>query len=899
MDIEGIKQQARGRWQDVFARMGVEEFNPKKHGPCPKCGGTDRFRVLDDFDDTGAMLCNQCGTGKNGALADGIAAVQWLLGCEFNDAINRIGDILGIEVNGKKKRGRPKKGDPAKDLEFQDWSDDLAVFYVNAKPGISIDGLRMAGAQLARYKRAYTVIVFPIIGPKLNVEAKPVGWVAVDWQGGDLPVFDPQGNVTKTTNKKMLYGSQSGLLGQHGVARLATKGLVRRVWLVEGLTDLIALQALIPPQLRDTEVVVSNSGGANEEPGWMGQVLAACGAQVIVIRDADSAGEKGSEAWSRAIALHGGNVRKARMPYEITESKGKDLRDWILEGHDYSDLCLLADQAEEPAIHRDADGNPEPTADDYILQKEWLKKIKLEVLYEDDNNKIRVFSQALRKSSWIDKVEHLQYERLIQIAGPQVKAIVVRQGEQKSGDLVTLQDIKEAIALAASVRRSKANEIGIGVWQAKAPDGYEIPSLLAVGHASAALLNGDLVPRLLHSPEYEGLVMEFGDEEDWFDYPTLAKHLEQAGSHEWCRRVISDATILFDQWAWRSEVAPELITGMILATWIQTIWTWRPHVAIYGESGAGKSLLFERIAGSNDQLGLFGRLAMRQSKSTEAGIRQHVRNKAVVIICDEFESSRDRERILELLRAATRGDDVTRGTSDQRGRRFRLRHIAWVAATESGLEKQPDRNRFISLEMLRTTDRWEQPSSQQMVALGQKMLAVAMRWALEAKRLAGELHAKPVPGVDPRIVESYSVPASILAAAVGEDEDTAFRRLVRLMTNVDAEDAGEKDHHRLIEDIMQSHIRMKGGDVATVAQILASDSLWQEHHRLVEAHGVRYRDQCLLFHKRTLLRTLLKGTEWQGQRIDQLLLRLKGAKRDAQQIDGRVLRVVNVPWEAQ
>ena len=47
-----------------------------KHGPCPVCGGKDRFR-FDDKGGTGSFYCSQCGPG------DGIELVKRLHGLEF------------------------------------------------------------------------------------------------------------------------------------------------------------------------------------------------------------------------------------------------------------------------------------------------------------------------------------------------------------------------------------------------------------------------------------------------------------------------------------------------------------------------------------------------------------------------------------------------------------------------------------------------------------------------------------------------------------------------------------------------------------------------------------------------------------------------------------------------
>lgn len=60
---------ARGRWPAILAGLGVEERHLRNvHGPCPLCGGQDRFR-FDDKDGNGSYYCSGCGPGSGLQLA--------------------------------------------------------------------------------------------------------------------------------------------------------------------------------------------------------------------------------------------------------------------------------------------------------------------------------------------------------------------------------------------------------------------------------------------------------------------------------------------------------------------------------------------------------------------------------------------------------------------------------------------------------------------------------------------------------------------------------------------------------------------------------------------------------------------------------------------------------------
>lgn len=62
--FERIQDRAIGRWRTLLPALGVHErFLSARHGPCPICGGTDRFR-WDDKAGSGSFYCNQCGPGS-------------------------------------------------------------------------------------------------------------------------------------------------------------------------------------------------------------------------------------------------------------------------------------------------------------------------------------------------------------------------------------------------------------------------------------------------------------------------------------------------------------------------------------------------------------------------------------------------------------------------------------------------------------------------------------------------------------------------------------------------------------------------------------------------------------------------------------------------------------------
>ncbi len=79
-----LKDRARGRWLGILPALGIgESFLTGKHGPCPLCGGKDRWR-WDNLEGRGTWICSKCGGG------DGISLVMQKSGWEFREAARQI-----------------------------------------------------------------------------------------------------------------------------------------------------------------------------------------------------------------------------------------------------------------------------------------------------------------------------------------------------------------------------------------------------------------------------------------------------------------------------------------------------------------------------------------------------------------------------------------------------------------------------------------------------------------------------------------------------------------------------------------------------------------------------------------------------------------------------------------
>jgi putative DNA primase/helicase len=88
--LADIHEAARGRWRGILSQFGVSQRHLSgKHGPCPMCGGVDRFR-FDDRGGRGTFFCNACGAGS------GLDLVMRLRGVDFGEAVKLVRPLVGL-----------------------------------------------------------------------------------------------------------------------------------------------------------------------------------------------------------------------------------------------------------------------------------------------------------------------------------------------------------------------------------------------------------------------------------------------------------------------------------------------------------------------------------------------------------------------------------------------------------------------------------------------------------------------------------------------------------------------------------------------------------------------------------------------------------------------------------
>lgn len=157
LDAAEVKRLAAGRAIDILADVaGIpRDVLDGKHHPCPWCGGTDRFRLLDRA--AGAVFCSHCLSTKCGNF---FGAVRRAKNCDFQTAIAVVADYLGIappQKNGKHASAKERAPAPSPATEApakEDAGDASAIERADADTRDRAYRMLLAGLSLTDGHRA-------------------------------------------------------------------------------------------------------------------------------------------------------------------------------------------------------------------------------------------------------------------------------------------------------------------------------------------------------------------------------------------------------------------------------------------------------------------------------------------------------------------------------------------------------------------------------------------------------------------------------------------------------------------------------------------------------------------------------------------------------------------------
>ena len=301
-DVDAIKRAANGKTLDILHDLcGVPNdvidaalAGNNREFPCPKCGGSTRFRVT-SFD-RGRVYCSHCCRDKSEGSGDFLSAVKWFNDCSFSEALSLVADYLGVEPTTgdssvSASRHAPTVAPPRRE-------ERVDVYYYETQRGERL-------WRVVRTERPDGSKTFK------QERFENGGWVA-----GLLP--DPND------------GKKAIPVPYNACALKATLGLIE-IYVVEGEKCADALNELF--RLAGTRRVATTlAGGSSQASRWRLFVSGLPRVPVVVLGDDDKPGRKAVDETVEAFRNAGFDVRAKIFDAPPTfRGAGYDVADWIAD----------------------------------------------------------------------------------------------------------------------------------------------------------------------------------------------------------------------------------------------------------------------------------------------------------------------------------------------------------------------------------------------------------------------------------------------------------------------------------------------------------------------------------------------------------------------------------------
>ena len=401
------------------------------------------------------------------------------------------------------------------------------------------------------------------------------------------------------------------------------------------------------------------------------------------------------------------------------------------------------------------------------------------------------------------------------------------------------------------------------------------------------------------SPVYKHDILEFNPAYELI--PQLHHVLSEATTltHPQARVIWKELVDLINRWRWVQPDASSWLAGQILATILQSTWTWKAHTYLCARRNTGKSTFLEMLA----EL-LRPMVFLFSGDTTEAAIRQSLGTRGHYLLLDEFERSHERDRILRLLRPANHGGTVAKGSPSGHAHTFHVSQLAWLASVDRPGDSAADSSRYLTFELDPVTAAQKAvtlPSRFQLARLRRNLYRLAFKYFRQFWEAADVLKALPDTGLDGRMLDAIAVPAGIWAAVGGVNPVELLHETAHLWRPL-LDDQIIEDEFALLRDILQ--VKLKTNEIQTnrpewrtIGDALALDYAF----RALEAYGVKrtftqQRMDIAAFSPEAVRRHCLAGTKWAHLNIRDLLLRLPGATASRLRMAGMDnARVVVIP----
>lgn len=300
---------ARGKWKGILTELGVDA-KPlvNHHGPCPLCGGNDRFR-FDDKGSNGTYFCSGCGPGDGMKLA-----MEWT-GQSFKDCAARIDQICGhvqqdnnqVSDHDRAEKTRRRLVQIGKELQPAADLDPVGRYLRHRGiKGVPSDYLRFhpaIGYYDGGYKGDYPAMVAAFRRPDGAIETFHVTYLTKD------------GHKANVRAARKVVGAQQGLSG----CAIRLSGIADHIGIAEGIETALSVTQMYG--LPCWSCYSANGMEAFQPPEGVKKVT------IYPDSDANFTGQAAATACAKRLAFAGFNVELIPFP-----AVGTDYNDLLMEG---------------------------------------------------------------------------------------------------------------------------------------------------------------------------------------------------------------------------------------------------------------------------------------------------------------------------------------------------------------------------------------------------------------------------------------------------------------------------------------------------------------------------------------------------------------------------------------
>lgn len=895
IDVEELK--SRISMVDLATACGVEmkkQGNEYK-GLCPfHSESTPSFTVTPSKRE--AYYCFGC--GENG---DHLQFLQQLYGTDFPGALSKLQEIVGTgTTSGDTRRKSPLVKKPAEPELWQHTGpgpdqpapDTLAVNrggkWVDL-PVIASWAYRDTEGRLL----SYTCRVEPEPGKK---EIIPVTWMT----------------NTKTGSTELRRKSLPEPRSLYG-AELLSSNPKANVILVEGEKAADAARRLLHGK---PFIVLSWPGGGKAVPKADWSQLA--GRKIVGWPDCDSKrdhktgeyfphheqpGTAAMLAISERVQKHGATIRIVRVPEPGVIADGYDAADAEADGWSTAEVIkYIKDNAAKPADLIPSDPEPEPEHNpEPAPEPAWMPFRCLGV----DEGTYYYLPSTTQQVTAIGAAGHSNKSNLLQLAPLEwwESTFVTKSGPDWTAGASYLFEVNAVIGTfdATKVR-------GRGAWFDDGKSVLHLGDRLLVDGKEVKI--SEFKTRYIYErkPPLEGLMPE--------------GHLDESEALR-----LHQITGMLN---WGKPINSALLAGWIVLAPICGAMSWRPHIWLTGQRGTGKSWIVDNIIAP-----AIGASSLTvQSNSTEAGIRQRLKQDARPVVFDEAEGENQHARhrmqaVLELARQASSDGlaEIAKGTAGGKALSFKIRSMFLMGSINVGLAQASDKSRFTVLTLAKAPHGFEgRRQFEELESVVNNTMTKSFCAALRARTY----HLIPVIRKNARVFSKAAAEhignqragdqlGALLAGAwsLGSSEEITYQEAKEYVSGqdwgLDQDESMDSDETALMHHLLSSRmdIEVPGGmrRVRTIAEVLeklsadvmkatVTDYEYQndDGKQALARAGIRYSDgSVVISESHPRLKEILKETPWGGG-WGEIISRIPGAIRvPAYRFAGMTTRAVKIP----